>query len=115
MANKDATREHNVKARKDAIRDCFAQMYELDKQIAAAIEKYVKPFRDSRNDVKKKLREDYEIPNDIIMARYKGYALERFAEEAQDDTTLDAIREMFEALPIGGMVDLVEAAERGDR
>jgi|SRR6185437_13148708 len=108
----DATRQHNAKARKDAISESLEQMYLLDKQIAAAIEKYVKPLRDSKNDAKKRLREDYELPNDVISARYASFKIERKATDEGDDKTLDEIREAFEALPIGGMVDLVNIANR---
>lgn len=107
----DATREHNVKARKDAISESMEQLYKLDAQIAAAIEKHVKPFRDDKAAIKERLRDDYQIPAKLLNARYASYKLERFAEEAQDHTTLDVIREMFDALPVGGMVDLVEAAQ----
>lgn len=109
----DATREHNVKARKDAISEGLEKLYQLDRQIAALMEKHIAGPREDKNKIKADLREAYQIPAALLQARYASYKLERFAEESSDDTTLDIIREMFDALPVGGSVDLVEAAERG--
>lgn len=109
---KDATRQHNAKARGEAISKSLEEMYGLDCKIASAIEKHVAPLRASKNDIKKRLRDAFEIPNAVISARYGSFKIEREATDSGDDTLLDTIREAFDALPIGGMVDLVNIAER---
>lgn len=111
-SNPSANNEHNVKARKDAINESLEAMYKLDCKIKAATEKHVKPHRDAVADIKSKLKSDYQITAEVIKARFVPYRLERRAQDAEDWTTLDAIRESFDHLPVGGHVDLVTEAEK---
>lgn len=100
----------SVAARRDVIIKSFKEMYALRLKIAAAMEKHVAPLRADVNAIKAKLRNDYSMPAKLVSARFASYELERLAEDGDDDITLDTIREMYELLPIGGTVDLVEAA-----
>lgn len=107
----DATREHNAGARKEAINKALEAMFQADQRAAAAIETHVQPYRQAKSDAKKVLREDYGISNEVIAARYAAYKVERQAELEGDEATQDLIREMWEALPVGGSVDLVDLAQ----
>jgi hypothetical protein len=105
------TAGHNAQARTEAMQKAFAEMYACDEQIEAAIEKYVKPYRESKSDTKARMKDEYGIPPKLLNARYNAYKIERDAAKAQDDATVDIIRELYDALPIGGIVDLVDAAK----
>lgn len=107
----DATHGHNARARRDAITDGFSEIFKLRQQIAAAIEKHVKPLRDHVNDIKQNLREDYELPGKALNVRYAAYELQRSAELDGDESMQDAIRELWDALPIGGSLDLATLAD----
>lgn len=107
----DATRGSNVRARKDAITEGFAEIFKLRQQIAAAIDKHVKPLRASVNEIKERLREDYELPAKALNVRYAAYEVEKLAESADDHEMQDAIRELWEALPIGGTLNLADIAD----
>src|SRR5258708_29700469 len=110
-APQDATREHNVKARADAIRDSFGEMYTLGMAARAALELRVVPSRAQVADIKKRLKDDYQIGGKALNARYSVYELERFAEDGSDDSTQDLIKELFTVLPIGGMLHLAELGD----
>ncbi len=110
-APQDATREHNVKARADEIRDSFGEIYKLRMAARAAIEKHVVPLRAQVADIKKRLKDDYQIGGKALNARYSVYELERFAEDGSDDSTQDLIKELFTVLPIGAMLDLADLAD----
>lgn len=112
LINSDATMGHNVRARRDAITESFDEIYKLRMQAAAALEKHVKPLRDHVSDIKKRLREAYELPAKAINARYAAFELLRLAENGGDDAMQDAIRELFEALPIGGTLNLADLADQ---
>jgi hypothetical protein len=45
----------------------------------------------------------------MFTARYYSYKIEREAAANGDQVTMDVIRELYEVLPVGGTVDLVEA------
>lgn len=108
------TREHNVAARRDAITKACEELYQLDVLIARATETHVKLHREAKTDIKSRLKEDYNITANVLAARYAPYKLERMAQDGSDDKTLDVIRELFDALPIGGMLDLVNLAQAAD-
>lgn len=99
----------NVKAIADALRDGFSNLYSLDSQIAALTEKHLTPLRAKKSDIMRVLREGYHMPSALVNARYHGYRVERDAEAAGDNATLDNIRLMYEAVPIYGIVDMVDA------
>ena len=99
----------NVKAITDAIVDGFAEMYQLDRQIDALIERHIRPLREKKSEVKRILREGYNMPAKLVSARYTGYVIERTAEDAGDSATQDTIRMLYEALPVRGVVDLIQA------
>lgn len=103
---------HNAKARKDAEREAMEANYEIDKKIEALMKKHIDPLRADKRELKSDLHENYGIAPKLYNARYNTYRLERAAVENKDDITLDTLRELWEATPIGGGVDLVEVAER---
>ncbi len=96
----DATRQHNVQARTEAIQKGLEEIYQLKKKIKAAIKKHVKDHRNAITDIKTKLREDYQMPAKLLNARLVSYELERFAVESGNEATQDAIKKMYEAAPV---------------
>ena len=110
--SQDATQGHNAKARADVIVESFKRLYELDREIKVLTEDHLKELKDEKSDIKARLREDFGMTARLVQARYGLYRVEREAEDASDNVTLDAIHELFEVLPVGGMVDLVSAIDR---
>lgn len=104
----------NSKARGEIIIESFERLYKLDAEIDRVIEQEVQGFRDEKGTIKKKLREDLGMPSPLVQARYAAYRMERAAEDASDDITMRAIRELYKVLPVGGQVDLVDVMQRPD-
>lgn len=103
--------KHNVANRNELLKSSFEQTYQLDKQIKAATEKHIQPHRDAKSDITKRLRKDLNVTAAVFNVRYAAYRMERQAQEAEDETTLDTIREMFEIAPIGSAVNFLDAME----
>lgn len=105
----DATKQHNIGERKQEIVNALQRLYALDCEIAAIVESDIKELRDEKSDIKTSLRERFGLTNKMIQARYYSYRIERDAAAANDGPTMDAIRELFEALPTGGQGSFLEA------
>ena len=103
--------KHNVKAREQQIKEGLEEMYQADCRIAASIEKHVKPDRDVKSDIKKKIREGLNITTQLFNARYSNYRLERQAMEASDDATLDVLKELYDIAPVGTQINLLDAID----
>ena len=106
VAADETTRLHNARARSDVFKDSLEELYQLDARIGVAIEKHIKQLRAAKTDIMTKLREDYNLTAPMVRARYGSYKLERAAQDSSDQTTLDTLRELFTALPVGGSVDM---------
>lgn len=106
------TAGHNVQARTEAMQKAFRELYTCDEEIEKAVEKYVKVYRGTKTDIKARMKDEYGIPPKLLAARYNAYKIEQDALKADDDASIDIIRELYDALPIGAIVDLVAAAER---
>lgn len=106
---------HNVENRKQILRNSLEQTYLLDKEIASATERHLKTPREAKSAIKKRIREDLNLPAKVFNARYAMYKLERQAQDLEDNTTLDAIKEMAEMAPVGAQVDMVDAMEKVDK
>ena len=109
--DQDVTRSHNVKDRRATIMSSMKRLYAIDQEIAAIVEDEIKDLREERSDIKKMLRETFQITSAVVNARYHSYRLEQKAIEGDDGPTQDAIREMFEALPVGGQGSLLPGME----
>jgi ribosome modulation factor len=103
---------HNAGDREAAIKAALEDMYRIDGEIQDIIEEEVKSLREEKSTIKTSLRERFSLTSKMIQARYYSYKIEREAEAANDTVTLAAIRELYRVLPIGGMVDLVDAAQQ---
>ncbi len=97
---------NNVDHRTQQLTDALADFYALDQQIKAALEKHVKPYRDQKKDIKSRLNENLNINASVFAAGYASYKLAAQAENDGDDATLGALRELFEASPIGSQVNM---------
>lgn len=113
-ANESANREHNVAARKEQIGNAFNRLYAIDKEIDALIERHVQELRDEKSDIKKKLRKDLNLTSKVVHLRYASYKAERLAVEQEDGVTMDAIKELYEVMPVGATVDFVDAMNGAD-
>ena len=107
--NPSANKEHNVKARKDAITDACKKLFNEDRAIDSAIATHVQAHRDEKSKIKRDLREGYGITAKAFNKHYALWKLEQEAIASKDDATLDHIRELQECAPIGGMTDMVKA------
>jgi len=76
------------------------------------MEKYIKPLRQEKAELKAGLKDDYGIPTRAFNARYGVYRLEKDAIKSEDDIMLDTVRELWDATPIGGGIDLEDLANR---
>ena len=110
-SGENITAKHNVANRKKMLEDALSETFELDGLLHAASEKHLQPHRDAKSDIKKKLREDLNINAKVFNARYAAYKLEGQAIAAEDDATLDTLRELFEHAPVGTQMDLVDGLE----
>lgn len=109
--NQEATRNHNVGERRDALAAALKGVYELDAEIAGIIEAEVKPLREDKSAITTSLRERFNITAKVFRARYYAYRLEREAEAANDEITQDAIRELFEVCPVTGQGSFAQALD----
>lgn len=104
------TRDHNVRTRNAAITKALADTYDADVAIEAAIAEHVTPYRSDKRDIKKMLRDDFELPTRVFNARYAIYRMVRRAQEAADEITLDSFRELFRLTPKGETPDMFKAS-----
>ena len=110
-SGENVTAKHNVANRAKMMKDALAETFTLDGQIRAANDKHVQPHKDAKSDIKKNLRKDLNITAAVFNARYAAYRLEGRAIAANDEATLDTLRELFEHAPVGTQMDLVEGIE----
>ena len=99
--------KHNVANRSKIMTDALGEMYALDVQAEAALEKHLKPIRDQKSDIKSRLNKDLNITATVFNARYVPYKLEAQARAASDEATLDNLRELFEVSPVGTQMDMM--------
>ncbi len=104
---------HNVANRTKIMSDALSETYKLDGQVQAALDKYVAPVREQKRDIKKRLNKELNITATVFNARYVAYKLEAQARAAEDEATLENLREFFEIAPVGHQMDFLgdDAAE----
>lgn len=110
--NPSANKEHNVQARLDAISEACKKLLAEDQHIDAAIAQHVQLHRDEKSRIKRDLRKGYGVTARVLNKHYGLWKLQQEAIAAQDDVTIDEIREMQEAAPIGGTADMVTALQQ---
>ena len=103
------TAAHNTANRTQAIRDALEDVYQTDKKIEELMETHITPLRDHKKDVKKRMKEEYEVSTKQFNARYGLYQMERKALDNGDNTVQDLLRELFEVAPVGEQMDWVDA------
>jgi len=109
--DREMTRDHNMGNRKDTVIDAFQRMYALRRQIKEIIDSDVKPLREEVSDIKAMLLDRFNMPAKLVNLRYTAYEAERRAVEAGDEVTQDAIRELFEILPVTGQGSFAPALD----
>ncbi len=109
--------KHNTANRNKIMTNALSETYNLDAEIKVAQDKYVKPLRDAKRDIKARLREDLNMTATVFNSRYVPYKVEALAIDAGDEATLDNLRELFEIAPVGTQMDFLskdgEAASAG--
>lgn len=109
-----ASAQHNVGARRDRLNDSFDIVFNLEMQIAAAIEEHVKPLRDKKNKEMRELRADLDMHGADIKPLYDLYKRKRLVDTFEDDDdrnkSLDSLRETYQALSEGGQLDWIIAS-----
>jgi len=120
MANKlseetgeGTSQSHNVEHRTKQISDALGELYLADQRIQASLAKHVEPDREVKRDIKAKLREDLNLPTKLLNARYNAYRIQRQAAEAQDESSMDLLRELFEITAPGEQVSMMSALDDG--
>lgn len=98
----------NVKARADFFAQACEDIYQLDQKIADIVDAEIRDLREGKQDIMRILREEYHIPAVIFRARYYAYKIERKANDAKDNATLDVIKELFDSLPIGEIIEIMD-------
>ncbi|NIA72297.1 hypothetical protein HBA54_27275 [Pelagibius litoralis] len=104
-----ATAKHNSKVREERFQDAMQRTFALDQQIEALIEEHIKPLREDKREIKSKLSEDFNVTATTFNARYAPYKFEAKARANGDEASIDLLREIFEATPVGGQMDFVNA------
>lgn len=106
IAAEAATERHNSGVRDERFQDAMKRTFELDKQIEALMEQHIKPLREDKREIKAKLREDFNVTATAFNARYAPYKFEAKARDNGDETSIDLLRELFDATPVGGQMDM---------
>jgi hypothetical protein len=106
----DATADHNVGKRRDAMRTALNSIYQLDAEIATIVEEQVKPLREDKSATMTSLRERFGLTAKVFRAAYYPYRLQREAEAAHDEVTQDSLRELFEVCA-GGQHSFLRALD----
>lgn len=105
------TASHNIANRAAIIKDGFAELLNLDAQIAAAREKHLEPLTKLRTKAFRALKKDTDITRKVLDVHYRMFKLANHAAaDAEDDgLTLDNMREVFNAMHPGGQLDWLRA------
>ena len=104
---------HNTPNRSKIMSDALSEMYVLDGKVQAALDKHVAPFREQKKDIKKMLNKDLNVTSDVFQAIYGAYKVAAEANENEDESTLDTLREFFESAAIGHQMDaFADGAEK---
>jgi len=111
MPSDHPSHDANVMHRKEQIAKSLERLYQLDREIADIVAGEIKGLREDKAEIRKQLKEDFNMPGKLVNARYAAYKLERLAEDTKDEVTLDAIREMFSYVPVGGQGSLMPGLE----
>jgi hypothetical protein len=106
--DRNVTASHNASLREQAIQNALERMYQLQKEEKALIEEHIEPLREEKRDIKKRMRDQYDIPTKRFNARVGLYIEERKALENDDGTALDALRELFEVAPVGTQMNWLD-------
>lgn len=108
----------NAEARRQVIRDGFANVLDLEQQIAVLTEKHIKPLKDKKTKAWRTLKADTNIPRREMRPAFDQYKLvaEALADDGDDvdaDLVMDNCREIHAALGIGESVDWVKLLNGG--
>ena len=107
----------NSTARTAAIRTAFAEIYQLEEDIADLHDEHLKPLKEERTKKWRNIKADLDIPRKVIELEYKRYKAVRQATENGEDPdararVTDALRELHLALHQGETLNWVAAMER---
>lgn len=107
------TEKHNVAPRAAIIQDTYEKYARLNEDIADAIEEYVKPIKEDLKKLMRTAKADTGIDIGVFKAQFKLIDQARQADLDEDEnaTTIDDIREVFQALKKGGQLNFLEVVD----
>ena len=104
--------KHNMKARNAIIQKQFGELFKLEQEKAAAIEKHVKKISDEIKKVRHNLKADTDIDSKDLNLFYKIFARQeegKKLEEEDANRIADNLRSVFDALKDGGQLDFIDS------
>lgn len=105
----------NVQARQACIQEGFEERLKLERKIDDLIEKHVKPVKDELKKLKKNMSADTDIEATDLNNLYRLFKRQEEAKQMEDesdrDRILDNMREGFNALKTGEMLDFVKVLD----
>lgn len=104
----------NSDLRNKRLEDALRRTYQLDRQIKALTDQHTGSLKDEKSKIKKGLREDLNITAKVFNARYFAYRLEADARAADDNPTLENLRELFTIAPVGTTANMFDAIDEDD-
>lgn len=107
------TKGHNVKQINEAINGGFEEIYKLEGEIDAAIEKHVQKLKDARTAKWRTMKADTAVNRRVLNAHYRLFKMKKDAEldEEAGDETIDMMRIAYGALAESGQLDWVAVTE----
>ena len=92
------------------IRAAFETIFALENQIDEAREKHVLPLTTKRTTAWRVVKKDTNINRRVIELQYKQYRMARLAaEDEEENTTIEDMKAVFNAMHPGGELDWVTA------
>ena len=102
----------NSAARKQIIRSTFEQAFDLEMQIADLTAQHIQKFKDEKTKLWREAKADLDITRKILDAQYKNFKLAKQAQLFDDENdsakAMDDMKEVFQALHPGQVVDWVD-------
>ena len=107
------TKGHNLTQITDAINAGFAEIYQLEDEIAIAEAKHIAHLKESRTKKWRGLKKDTSVTRKVLSAHYKLFKMAKDAEQDEEagPDTLDGMRIAFEALQKNETLDWLQAVE----
>lgn len=102
----------------DILREDFEELRRIDIAIADLMEMHIKPVAKERTKLIRILKGKTGISRQVLMHGYKGYTLDKKADDFESENEAQALRyemkTMFDALRVGQMLNFLEPLEAAE-